>query len=153
MYYKTRKVMIDRMAHVLKLEIADSNVTPIQYRWTEYDKEGNDIKEKLRKFFISCIDGNYKLLSSCGMEKVIVNAARKLYDVATEEIPFREIDLSTDQEIKEAIVSNYCVPRAMLSKWKDEQEMMNMMRAYNQKLKAKASEKEDKLKSEGKNSH
>lgn len=150
MYYKTRKVIIDRMKGVLNLEIADSNVSPVHYRWTEYGKEETDIKEKLKLFFISCIDGNFKLQKSCGIEKVIVDEAKKLYDVATEGISFREMDKVLEKTVKETIVTKYCVPRAMLSKWTDLEYLFEVMRDYNRKLKGKVLETNDKLKEEGK---
>ena len=150
MYYKTKSITIDRMKGILRLEIADSNVAPVQYRWVEYGKEGMDIREKLKSFFASCIDGNFKLYTSCGNMKSIVNAALEFYEVATKEISFREMDKSLKKEIKEAIVSNYCVPRAMLSKWMHEQDMMKLMQDYNQKLREKEVETNDKLKEQGK---
>ena len=76
MYYKTKKVFIQN--NKLYVDIADSNVFPIEYRILEYKR--NSLNEALHDFFKSCLDGNFKLQSRCGRYKTILDEATQLLE-------------------------------------------------------------------------
>lgn len=111
MYYRVKNISVK--GNKLFVTAAANNVRPITYSKEEYDAKEEDLREKVRSFAISALEGNFQATGRCNKESFWEYAETIKVKYQLLESNFscdRWYDLNRESELEELIADLVLVP-------------------------------------------
>lgn len=115
MFYKIKSVLMDQKEKVLRVNCAESNVTPEHYFVSDYMQGEADFKKRVACFVKSCMDGNFKFQKNCTFSQVISRCSM-LYKLAVNKADIDPVELDVlygckyHSILNEYIATSYALP-------------------------------------------